>query len=73
LTGVETTPPVPTHVILKFSGFEYEISVNQWNSTLTLPNDLQQGELLHLAFIKRDGMVDSHLAMAALPVHIVLN
>lgn len=73
LTGAESTPPVPTHVILKFSGFEYEISVNQWNSTLTLPNDLLQGELLHLAFIKRDGMVDRHLAMAALPVHIVPN
>lgn len=69
--GVETAPPQPTHVVLIFEGFEHEIAVGQWNSTLTLNSDLLQGEVLYLAFIKRDGMVDQHLAMGALPVNII--
>lgn len=69
--GVEDAPPVPTHVILKFDGFEHEIAVSQWNATLTLNSDLLQGELLFLSFIKRDGLEDQHLAMGALPVNII--
>jgi hypothetical protein len=68
---VETNPLVPTHVILKFKNFEHEIAVSQWNSALQLNNDLAQGELLYLRFIRRNGLTDLHVGLAALPVHIV--
>lgn len=68
----ENMPLVPNFVVLVFKDNELEISVNQWNTVLAVANDLLQGELLYLRFIKRDDNGDKQLSIAALPVHVII-
>lgn len=69
--STELQAPAPTHVELVFANFSTEITVEQWNATLTLPNDLAQGQVLGLRWIRRTVGGDLQLAFSALPVHQV--
>lgn len=73
LTNVmlETSAPAPSHVELVFNNFTMEIAVEQFADTLIAPNDLPQGSLLGMRWIRRMNAGDLQLAYSALPVHIV--
>jgi len=65
----EGSAPTPTHFRLAFANNTYEYEVEQFNETLTVNNDLQDGQLVYIHWIRRmaDG-VDLQLGMSALPV-----
>lgn len=65
---IEEEAPTPTHVILQFMNNSYEIPVGDWNKDLTVNNDLQNGELLYLRWIRRTYDTDLHLATTALAI-----
>lgn len=67
----EVEAPYPTHVELVFKNDSREITVDQWSETLTVQNDLAQGELLRLRWIKRTSNGDLLLASTCLACHIV--
>lgn len=64
----EINPPTPTHFVLHFLHNKYEFSVEQWNAKLRVNNDLSDGEVLYVQWIKREYDNDLQLAMTALPV-----
>lgn len=61
--------PYPTHFRLRFQRNVYEYSVDQWNQTFNVVNDLQQGELLYIEWIRRTDNTDLQLAITGLPMH----
>lgn len=68
----EVMPPTPNIIILKTPLREYEFTINEWNSPLTITGDgIVQGENITLEFIHRSYENDLHLAVAALPVDII--
>lgn len=67
-TEVEEFPPEPTHFILHFVHNQYKFSVEQWNDTLRVNNDLANGNLLAISWIKEMYDTDLELAMTGLPV-----
>lgn len=60
--------PEPTHFILHFVHNQYEFPVTMWNTALRVNNDLKQGNLLNIQWIKRTFDNDLQLAMTAVPV-----
>lgn len=64
---IETIAPEPTHVRVQFLYNTYEYSVDQWNDVLTVNNDLADGELVYLQWIRRTADTDLQLGMSALP------
>lgn len=68
---LEITPPAPTHIELVFKNRFYEYSVEDWNLDHYVTNDLAQGELLLIRFIKRTVNGDLMLGCAGLPVIVV--
>lgn len=69
--STELQAPAPTHVELVFENFTTEITVEQWNTVHVLPNDLAQGEVLGLRWIKRTVSGDLQLAYSGLSMHQV--
>ncbi len=69
-TEVEEFAPEPTHFILHFLHGDYKFSVQQWNTTLTVNNDLEMGELLSIQWIKEMYDTDLQLAMTGVPIFI---
>lgn len=67
---IETAPLQPTHIELVFKNRFYEYSVEEWNDNHYVTNDLAQGELLLIRFIKRTVNGDLMLGCAGLPVII---
>lgn len=61
-------PPEPSHFILHFTHNQYEFSVTQWADVLKVNNDLANGDLLNIQWIKRTYDNDLQLAMTALPI-----
>jgi len=66
----ETQAPAPTHVLLTTKTRTYEIPVGQWSNDITFINDLGEGEVLFLRWIKRAANGDLQLAAGGLPVHM---
>lgn len=66
--AVEVAPLTPTHFVLHFLHNKYEFSVEQWNQKLRVNNDLADGELLNIQWIRRIVSEDLQLAMTALPI-----
>lgn len=67
-TAQEEYPPEPTHFILHFVHNKYEYAVSQWADVLKVNNDLTNGKLLNVQWIKRTYDNDLQLAMTALPI-----
>jgi len=65
---IESSAPVPTHFILQFLNNAYEIPVADWNKDQIVNNDLKNGELLYIRWIRRTYDNDLQLATTALPV-----
>lgn len=63
----EAEAPTPTHVRVVFLHNTYEISVEQWDDTLVVVNDLEDGELVYLQWIQRTPETDLQLGISALP------
>jgi hypothetical protein len=66
---VEEDAPQPTHFILQFMNNAYEFPVGDWNKDQIVNNDLANGELLFIRWIKRTYDTDLHLATTALSVY----
>lgn len=67
---LEIAAPQPTHMELVFKNRFYEYSIDEWNIDHFVVNDLTQGELLLIRFIKRTVNGDLMLGCAGLPVII---
>lgn len=65
---LEEEAPQPTHFILQFLNNAYEIPVGDWNVDQIVNNDLKNGELLYIRWIRRTYDADLHLATTALAV-----
>jgi hypothetical protein len=65
---VEEEAPQPTHFILQFLNNAYEFPVGDWNKEQIVNNDLANGELLYIRWIRRTYDSDLHLATTALAV-----
>src|SRR5690606_4293300 len=65
---IEEEAPRPTHFILQFLNNAYEYPISEWNQNLNVNNDLQNGELLWIRWIRRTVTTDLQLATTALPI-----
>lgn len=68
-TGAEPQAPRPTHFRAVFLHNTYEYAIEQWDQALTVVNDLKEGQLLNLQWIRRTPTTDLQLAITGLPVH----
>ena len=68
--NTEISAPPPNIFVVKMNGRDYEYSIDDWDKTLTVVNDLNQGDNLIIEFIHRIYENDLQLGIAALPVHI---
>lgn len=71
-TQSEEFPPEPTHFVLHFVHNQYEFSVSQWKDVLKVNNDLPNGGLLNIQWIRRTFDNDLQLAMTAVPIEQTL-
>jgi len=65
----EVGPVEPTHFIVHINSQQYERELAQWNVAFETNQNIQQGGLVGLRFIRRTNDGDLQLAYAALPVH----
>lgn len=68
--AVETQAPAPTHFRVVTNHNKYERSVDQWDTTMDIVNDLSQGAVLYLEWIYRTESTDLQLGITGLPVHL---
>jgi len=66
----EARAPEPNYFVLVFGGREIEYPISQWNAELLVPNDLLQGQLVYIRFLRREPTAGYQLGISALPVHI---
>lgn len=64
----EARAPEPTHFIVQFLHNSYQFDISQWGETLTVNNDLQNGELMYIRWIRRTADTDLQLGISALPI-----
>lgn len=69
--AVELEPPEPTHMLVKFLNNTYEFPIEQWNEPLVVNNDLKNGELLTIHWLRKNYDTTLHLGMSALPVVVL--
>lgn len=67
----ELRAPLPTHFVLVTKTRQYECPINNWQTTIKIINDLNEGEALFIKWIKRTVNTDLQLAVTALPVHLI--
>lgn len=70
-TQNEEFAPEPTHFILHFVHNQYEYAISQWADVLRVNNDLSNGNLLSIQWVKRNFDNDLQLAMTSLPINQV--
>lgn len=68
-TRTEPYAPAPTHFQLVTARRSAEFSVELWNTDLAIYNDLAEGEVLFIRWIKRTVLTDMQLGVTGLPVH----
>ena len=66
--AIEEFPPEPTHFILQFLHNQYKFSVDQWGDTLRVNNDLENGNLLGIQWIREMFDTDLQLAYTGVPI-----
>lgn len=68
-TYTESEAPAPTHFVVVTNRRETEFSVELWNNDLSIINDLNEGEVLYLRWIKRTPTNDLQLGVSGLVMH----
>lgn len=58
----------PTHFVVQFLHNSYEFALSQWSADLVVNNDLADGDLMYIRWIKRTYDSDLQLGITALPV-----
>lgn len=70
-TKTEPSAPAPDFFYLVTARRSTRFSVEQWNTSLSFFNDLNEGELLYLRWVKSTPSAELELGMTALSVHQV--
>jgi len=65
----ENKAPEPTHFVVVTKTREFEFPVSQWNQNLTFVNDLTEGQVVYLKWIKRTFNSVLQLGVSGLIVH----
>lgn len=67
----EVRAPAPTHFALVTKTRSFEVPISQWATSITVVNDLIEGETLYIKWIKRTYDSDLQLGVSGLPIHAV--
>lgn len=67
--NTETQAPPPNIFVVKMRYRDYEFSIDQWDETLELINDRENGDNIIVEFIHRVYENDLQLGIAAIPLH----
>lgn len=65
----EVKAPEPTHVVLTTKTRTFEVPISQWSNDITIINDLAEGQVLYLRWIRRMANGDLQLGVSGLIVH----
>lgn len=68
-TQVETTPLTPTHFEVMFLHNTYRFEVGQWDETLVVNNDLEEGEVVWVRWLRVNYDTTLELGMSGFPLH----
>jgi hypothetical protein len=67
----ETAPPAPNFFAVIVGGQRIEVPISEWNTPLTIPGGVLEGQLVYLQFFLRNSQTDLQLAIAGMNVHYV--
>lgn len=66
--NLETSAPEPTHFQLFVNGVKTEYSINQWNTVITVNQQVASNSTIFVKFIKRTNTNDLHLGVSGMQV-----
>lgn len=67
---MEIKPPRPTHMKITTLQRTVEVPVEQWNTTISIVNDLSQSANVYVQWIRRMANTDLQLGVSAFPVRL---
>lgn len=68
--STEVKAPLPNLMRLVFSTFTLDLPMTDWNRNITVANDLANGQLLYVKFIRQYANTDLQLSVSGLSVRI---
>lgn len=69
--SIETRPPRPTHMRVTTLQRTVEVPIEQWNTNISILNDLGQSGNIYVQWIRRMANTDLQLGVSAFPVRLM--